>query len=372
MIAAEYLAELVAIDSTSHLPNAPMVELLERKLRARGLRTERFSYRDASGVEKQNLIALAGPHGDIDLALVGHTDCVPFDPAWKEALTLTAKDGKLFARGACDTKGFIACALQAIDSLKVDSLRKPFAAIFTADEEVGCIGAKHLADARPFRIKRALVGEPTQLQPIRANKGYCLGEVEFVGQEGHSAYPEKGASAIRAAGRFLAALEGLDAELRARPDPAFAPPFTTTNVGLISGGKAKNIIAGNCKLTLEWRPVPSQSPKFVADCVREILERIVAGEPRVSYKFDAGRLDLGFATPADSELVKFMERESGHPAGTVAFGTEGPQMLELGAEVVVFGPGDIGVAHRTGEFVPEADLRGCARLLSRAIAEFCE
>ena len=371
MNAAEYLRELVAIDSTSSLPNAPMIELLERKLQARGLRTQRHRYVDARGVEKQNLIGRAGPDGDAELALVGHTDCVPFDPAWNEALTLIANDGKLFARGACDTKGFISCALAALDGVRLESLRKSLAMIFTADEEIGCVGAKQLADAGLLRVKYAIVGEPTKLQPIRANKGYCLGELEFIGQEGHSAYPEKGASAIRAAGRFLAALEELDADLRACPDPAFEPPFTTTNVGVIAGGKAKNIIAGSCKLTLEWRPVPKQDPKFVVERVQALLEKVTRGESMLSFKFDAHRLDLGFDTPPASAVVQFVERESGKSAGTVAFGTEGPQLHEMGAEVVVFGPGDIGVAHRTGEFVPEADLVVCTRVLARAIGHFC-
>ena len=371
MTPVEHLRGLVAIDSTSTRSNAPMIELLEQKLRAKGLRTERHRYLDRAGIEKQNLVARAGPEGAPTLALVGHTDCVPFDPAWKEALVLTLRDGKLYARGACDTKGFIACALATVEALDLAKLREPLAMIFTADEEVGCVGAKHLADAKPFAVKYAIVGEPTQLQPIRANKGYCLAEIEITGQEGHSAYPEKGASAIRAAGRVLAALDGLDAELRGMLDPAFAPPFTTTNVGVISGGKAKNIIAGSCKLTFEWRPVPSQDARFVIDRVRGILDQVVGADPKLRYTLDADRFDLGFSTRPESALVQFLEAESGQRAGTVAFGTEGPQLTDLGAEVVVFGPGDIRVAHQTGEFVPEADLGACTAALGKAVAKFC-
>lgn len=371
MNAVEHLRELVAIDSTSSLPNAPMISLLQKRLSAAGMRCEVLRYADGKGIEKQNLVARAGPAGDPELALVGHTDCVPYDPSWKEALTLTPNDGKLYARGAADTKGFISCALAAIEKADLAALKKPLACIFTADEEVGCIGAKELADAQPFKVRYAIVGEPTKLQPIRANKGYCLGELEITGQEGHSAYPEKGASAIRAAGRFLAALDALDGELRALPDPAFAPPFTTTNVGVIAGGKAKNIIAGSCRMTVEWRPVPGQDPHLVEKRVREILDRVVSAEPGLAYTFDAGRLDQGFATAPASEVVRFVEQQSGKSAGTVAFGTEGPQLTELGAEVVVFGPGDITVAHRTGEFVPEADLAACTQVLEAAIVRFC-
>ena len=370
------LRELVAVDSTSHRTNAPMIDLLEAKLVGLGLSTARHGYVDAAGVAKQNLIARAGGGAGLGeppvaLALVGHTDCVPFDPAWTAALTLTARDGKLYGRGACDTKGFIACALSAVSGVALSKLTRPLALVFTADEEVGCVGAKALADAGLLRVQNAIVGEPTKLQPIRANKGYCLGQVVIEGREAHSAYPSEGASAIRAAGRFLAALDGLDAELRALPDPAFEPPFTTTNVGLIEGGKAKNIIAGRCALTLEWRPLPGQDPARVAERVREILAQVTAAEPGLSFQFEPGRLDRGFATPPESALLRFMARATGRSPGTVAFGTEGPQLCEMGAEVVVFGPGDITVAHRTGEFVPEADLAACTAVLGQAIAQFC-
>src|SRR2546428_3067170 len=137
------LRDLVAIDSTSTLPNAPVVDYLERRLARAGFSTERLRYADDAGAEKTNLIARKGS-GDPALALVGHTDCVPYDRAWSEALTLTEKDGKLFGRGACDTKAFIACALGAAER---SAPGKPLMLIFTADEELGCVGAKKLADA---------------------------------------------------------------------------------------------------------------------------------------------------------------------------------------------------------------------------------
>ena len=372
MSVIDHLRALCAIDSTSSRPNAPVLDYLEPALRQAGFDTQRSSYRDASGVEKHNLVASAGrprtePWG---LALVGHTDCVPFDPAWKEALTLTEREGKLYARGACDTKGFIAAALTAATSAGVASMRAGLGLIFTADEEVGCVGAKRLAQQAELKPRRALVGEPTSLRAIRANKGYCLAEIELLGEEGHSAYPSAGASAIRAAGRLLVALEGIDLELRSKLDPGFEPPFTTTNVGLLSGGKAKNIIAGQCRLTLEWRPIPGQAPTYVAERVKEALDALVRDEPRLRYRLDASRLDLGASTPAEAGLVRFIEAESGLPSGTVSFGTEAAQLAELGAEVVVFGPGDIGVAHRTGEFVPRSELERCTAILGRAIERY--
>src|SRR5207248_1228327 len=124
---------------------------------------------------------------------------------------------------------------------------------------LGCVGAKKLADSNVAHPRYAIVGKPTSLRPIRANKGYCLAEVEVLGKEGHSAYPESGASAIYRAARFLERLEKLsNGILRQQTDSQFTPPFTTVNVGLISGGRAKNIIPGACRFTLEWRPLPSQ------------------------------------------------------------------------------------------------------------------
>jgi acetylornithine deacetylase len=367
------LAQLVALDTTSARPNAPLVEYAAARLQRAGFTLERQVYRDDAGVEKVNLVAVRGGavRGDerAQLALVGHTDCVPYDVAWAEALKLTLKDGKLYGRGACDTKAFIACALHAVERAPS---RAPLMVVLTADEEVGCVGAKRLVDAGLGRARHAIVGEPTQLTPVRANKGYCLAEVEVRGKEGHSAYPETGASAIFRAGRFLQRLEALvQGALREEQDPAFAPPFTTVNVGLIQGGKAKNVIPGACRFTVEWRPIPRQPVERVAQMLERIRLELVADEPAFDASVRVLRMDRGVDTAADAEVVRYLERESGRSAVTVPFGTEAPQLTALGAQAVVFGPGDIRVAHQTGEFVPVDELVQCEAILERAIAHFC-
>lgn len=365
------LKALVGIDSTSSKSNAPMVEALESRLAEIGFTCRRHAYRDAAGLEKINLLAQRG-EGTPELVLVGHTDCVPFDPSWTEALALTEKDGKLFGRGACDTKGFIACALEAARKTSTLSLRKPLGLIFTADEEVGCVGAKALVDAERGRARHAIVGEPTSLTPVRANKGYCLAEVEVLGREGHSAYPESGASAIFGAGRFLHALEAwAEGPLRLEGDDAFSPPYTSVNVGVISGGKAKNILPGACRFTVEWRPIPGQPVEKVSARLEEIAQAVSRETAGLSVRVEVPRADRGFDTPADAEVVAFLARESGRAAETVAFGTEAPQLTALGARAVVFGPGDIRVAHQTGEYVPRAELTRCAEILESAIRFFC-
>src|SRR5215208_3180343 len=278
MSVEEILAGLVAIDSTSSRSNVEIVKHLAARAEALGLSARLYPYTDERGVEKLQLVAVSSKDfeegGEVELALVGHTDTVPFDPAWAEALTLTERGGRLYGRGACDTKGFIAAALAALGETDVSRLARPLALVLTADEEVGCLGAKRLAEGKFFRARHAVVGEPTGLRPMRAGKGYCLAEVSVRGREGHSAYPHLGASAIMRAARLVTRIEAVAEELKGLSHEAFDPPHTTLNVGLIRGGTAKNVIAGECHFTLEWRPVPGQRPELVAELVRREAERL--------------------------------------------------------------------------------------------------
>jgi acetylornithine deacetylase len=228
-----------------------------------------------------------------------------------------------------------------------------------------------LADARALRARYSIVGEPTSLQPVRAGKGYCLAEITLRGREGHSAYPSLGASAIFRAARLVARIEKIAEELKNDQRVLFDPPYTTLNVGLITGGTAKNIIAGVCRFTLEWRPVPGQSAEHLLNLVRAAIEDESSHDEDFACAVNLIRLDEGMETRADSKLVRLLEETTGREAGTIAFGTEAPQMIELGAEAVVFGPGNIRHAHRTDEFVPIAELHECVRVLARVIEHFC-
>ena len=368
----ELLADLVSIDSVSARSNVGVIDYAARYAEDLGLRVARFPYTDPNGVEKINLVAYAGADsaaGPFELALVGHTDTVPYAADWTDALTLTERDGKLYGRGSCDTKGYIAAALTAMAQSNLGALSKPLALALTADEEIGCMGAKRLATEKSLTARYAIVGEPTSLRPMRAGKGYCLADVVISGREGHSAYPTVGASAIFRATRLVNALEKLAEELKNEPNAAFEPPQTTLNVGLINGGTAKNIIPGQCRFTLEWRPVPGQRAEYVLEKLQAMIDAERLSDPDFTCEIIPLRLDSGMETAADSPLVKLLEEATGQASGTIAFGTEAPQMAELGAQAVVLGPGDIRVAHRTGEFVPVAELERCVEILARAIKE---
>ena len=370
------LRDLVAINSVSARSNAELVGYLETRCQDAGLRTKLFPHTDEHGLEKINLVAQTSAGGaaglsQIELALVGHTDTVPYDPNWHEALQLTAADGKLFGRGACDTKAFIAAALAALETIDIAQLSKPLALVFTSDEEIGCLGARRLAQARPFLTRYAIVGEPTSLQPMRAGKGYCLAEISLRGREAHSAYPQLGASAIFRAARLIERIEKIAEQLQSDRHQSFDPPYTTLNVGIINGGTAKNVVAGECRFTLEWRTIPGQKAVHVLDLIKQEVDDLKTKDPDFICEIDAARADEGFEIPSGSAIVQFLEHASGNSAGTVAFGTEAPSMIALGAEAVVFGPGDIRVAHRTGEYVPIDELNRCVEILSQAIRRFC-
>src|SRR4029453_13847210 len=191
------------------------------------------------------------------------------------------------------------------------------------------------------------------------------------GREAHSAYPGLGASAVFRAARLITRLEHLAQELKDDEQHDFDPPHTTLNVGLIRGGSAKNVIAGECRFTLEWRPIPSQR----SDHVLTLINNAIDDEQKSDADFDAEvkleRLDSGFDTAADSPIVSLLERLTDKRAGTVAFGTEAAHMTALGSAAVVIGPGNIREAHRTGEFVPIDELEKCAEIIQKTVEALC-
>src|SRR5687768_13383785 len=227
MTVKETLAELVAIDSVSSRSNVEIVNHLANRCEAVGFQVKRFPYTDDKGLEKVNLVALAGTEFDeetsVELALVGHTDTVPYDPNWADALRLTESEGKLYGRGACDTKAFISASLSAVDAIDLRKLTKSLALVFTADEEIGLIGAKRLAEGRTIHPRYAIVGEPTSLRPMRAGKGYCVAEITVKGREAHSAYPALGSSAVVGAARLITRIETIGDRLRSDEHTAFDP-----------------------------------------------------------------------------------------------------------------------------------------------------
>lgn len=377
MLPGTLLGELVGIPSVSSMSNRPVIEWIQRVLEPLGWHHRVFRYEDAAGVEKLNLVVSPQPMGDgridAELAIVCHTDTVPFGAEWAEATELREEDGMLHGCGACDVKGFLACVLTAVSGIKTEELNKRLCLVFTSDEEVGCRGARYLLSCDAMRARYAIVGEPTSLAPARAGKGYCLASIKVMGKAAHSAFPEAGRSAIFAAARLLREIEELAQKLREDRNDAFSPPWTTLNVGEVHGGTAKNVVPAECSFLLEWRPIPTQRPAVVLERLRAIIDRLKAEESweGIEIQVEVLRMDEGFETSVDSAVIRSVMKGSDSEIKTIAFGTEAPWLARMGAEAVVIGPGSMLTAHSPRECVPIAELDACVTILRRAIGELC-
>ena len=402
----EILQDLIAIPSVSSASNQAVIDYARRWLKPSQWEVRTFPYTDANGVEKANLIAAPkrhlespqrrGPeagertqHSDtsalhnssfeheeqhhvasVELALVCHTDTVPFPDDWPEAVHPKVMNGRVYGRGACDVKGFLACILAVVGDLEVSD--HSLAVVLTADEEIGCVGAKRLLVEKQLYARNAVVGEPTQLHPVVAGKGYALGEVVVRGKAAHSAFPQAGRSAILDAAALIDSIRKIGLQAAAERHERFDPPFTTINIGTISGGTAKNIVPAECRFLVEWRPVPGQNERWIADLIREELTRAQKDDPGLQVTFEPLRIDPGFETDPQSKFVGELERLSGNASVAVAFGTEAPYLKKLGAETVVFGPGDMKTAHSVEENVPIEELERCVKILSSLTAQYSQ
>jgi acetylornithine deacetylase len=355
----EHLSNLIRIPSVSAISNRAVTNYASAVLAAQGWSGREMPYIDESGIEKVNLIAT--PPGQdvrdpkVDLAFLCHTDTVPYSKDWPEALQPVRRGSMLHGCGACDVKGFLACLLaaaQGSDAQWIDGLR----VVLTADEEIGCIGSKRLISTDCLRPRRVIVGEPTSLRAARAGKGYCLARVTIYGREAHSALPEQGISAIYGAAHLISAVEELGRQLATERHDFFEPAFTTLNVGTIEGGSAKNIIPGRVELLIEWRPIPGLSAERIPTAIRSMLERLQAQYPGMYGSLAVLRQQSGFESAANSPLVRSLERVTGQPATSIAFGSEASAWSAIAEDVVVFGPGDMRSAHSDRECVSVDEL----------------
>jgi acetylornithine deacetylase len=373
---AAFLKELIRIPSVSSMSNRPLIEFVRTLLQPSGWYIRELPYYDASGVEKINL--LATPPGQtpdnfsVDLAFVCHTDTVPYSAQWGHALHPQTEDGAIQGCGACDVKGFLACLLAALIDFPQELFASTVALVLTAEEEIGCRGAKRLLDSGLLQPRHVVVGEPTSLRPARAGKGYGVAEISVFGREAHSAHPALGASAIYRAARLIARIEQYSFSLKNAPaSPSiriYDPPHTTLNVGVIDGGTAKNIVPGECKFLLEWRPLPGEAAGTVLDVVRRITEELRVADPDFRCEINVIREQAGFETSAESPLVRRWTELTGQPAIAVPFSTEAPLMASLSYDVVVLGPGDMRTAHSERECVPVNELDLCVTYLQELLS----
>jgi len=362
----ELLSRLVAFDTVSHRSNLALVDFLCEY--AASARVERIASRDG---RKANLVLRFGPDTGEGLVLCGHMDVVPAEEeGWRsDPFKLREEGDRLFGRGACDMKGFLAVALNLARESR--GLRGPLVLVFTYDEEVGTAGARDLVegwvcDTLP---RRAIIGEPTELRVVRMHKGHTHVRITMHGVSAHSALPHLGKNAIEAAARVLASLRGLRHRLAEAGGPnasAFPEaPYVTLNVGMIRGGVATNVVPDRCVIDVGVRPLPGMEGAEVVEQVRTAVANAAGDAPwEITVPGESPPLLLDAASPVHTTLCSVTGQQG---EASVSFATDGGWLARAGLACAVFGPGNIAVAHKPNEFLARGDLAAARAYLARTI-----
>ncbi len=376
----DWVERLVRIDTTSRKSNLGLIETVRDHLAAAGLEPI-LSY-DAKE-PKANLFATVPGAGGVTqggVVLSGHTDVVPVDgQKWdSDPFAPLVKDGKLFGRGACDMKGFIGTAIALLPRMQGKGLEKPIHFALSYDEELGCYGAPvMLADLakRGIRPEGCVVGEPTGMRVVVANKGINCFRCTVHGHAAHSSLTPTGVNAIEYAARLISRIREIADEMRAGGpyDQAFDVPFTTAQTGLIKGGVAHNVIPAHCEFEFEFRNLPGIDAAAILRRIEDYAHTVLEPEMRrvrAEAGIDIQRLAVSPPLEADEQaevtrLVRGLLRDRG--TTKVAYATEAGLFQDAGIPAVLCGPGHIEQAHKPNEFVALDQLARCEDFLSRLI-----
>lgn len=369
------LGDLIAFPTVSSESNLEMAGYIAERLTDAGARVEMI-HNDT--YTKANVFATLGPEEDGGIVLSGHTDVVPVeDQDWtSDPFEIREADGRLYGRGTCDMKGFIAAALASAGAYDPDRLTRPLHFAFTYDEETGCFGARALIEhlkAQERRPALAIVGEPTGMKIIEGHKGCYEYTTSFTGLEGHGSDPDLGVNAVEYAVRYAARLMDLHDELRSNAPErsSFDPPWTTVNIGRLAGGVAHNVIANQAELDWEMRPVRAADADHVKATLQEYVETILLpAMRRVSPEAGIettviGEVDGLVPMPTNVARSLVAELTGSDATGVVPFGTEAGLFQAIGMSVVVCGPGSIEQAHKADEFLALDQLSACVDMLAR-------
>ncbi|MCG6115287.1 MAG: acetylornithine deacetylase [Mesorhizobium sp.] len=377
--AVEILSRLVAFDTTSRHSNLPLIDYAESLLVACGAITER-TY-DATG-SKANLWATIGPPDVAGIALSGHTDTVPVDGQdWaSNPFELVERDGRLYGRGACDMKGFLAVALSLAPSIAAARPVRPVHFALSYDEEVGCIGVRGLVAElvhKPVLPLGCIVGEPTLMEVAIGHKAKRSLKITVRGTVGHSSRAPEFVNAVEHAARIVVKMREMGKTLAATGarDALYDIAHTTAHVGTMHGGTALNIVPDRCEITCEFRVLPNEDADAlvseITDFIRQEVEpemRALAPEAGVDIEMTAAFPGLDMAGGSQLALAaRRAARRNDHIK--VAYGTEAGLFQEAGIPTIVCGPGSIAQAHKPDEFVALEQLAACERFLVALLSE---
>ncbi|MET4895553.1 acetylornithine deacetylase [Sphingomonadaceae bacterium jetA1] len=375
--ATAILADLVAFDTTSRDSNLALIGYVEQRLAAVGVTGRRVANADGT---KANLYATIGPAVAGGVVLSGHSDVVPVDgqPWTSDPWRLTRRGDRLYGRGSCDMKGFLALSLAMVPPIAERGAGRPIHLAFSYDEEVGCLGAPSMIAEIARHVPPPLavvVGEPTDMTVVGGHKGIATWTVTVTGHEAHSSLTHKGLSANMVAIRLMQALADLADRLAGEGDPhgPFCPDHATLTIGQVHGGTAVNILARECRFVFDVRTLPGQEPEallapFFATCA-EADAAIRARFPDAGVRVERRSRTPSFAPEADGVAERLARGWAGDngPARAVPYAAEAGQFQGAGFSTIICGPGSIAQAHQPDEYIEVAQMeRGAAFMVRLA------
>ena len=370
----ELLISSPSISSThAHIDssNLPVINLLAEWLDAYGFNVEIAPLPNNSN--KANLIAKLGD-GEDGLVLSGHTDTVPYDDQlWSvDPFHFTQKENRFYGLGSSDMKSFFALVIDAVSKTNINKLKKPLTILATADEESTMAGAKALLADRSKLGEYCVIGEPTNLKPVRQHKGIFMDSIHLTGRSGHSSDPALGNNALEGMHEIIQAMlryrDALGSQFK---NNEFAVPTPTLNLGHIHGGDNPNRICGQCELHYDLRTLPDMKIDTIRSNLHDIIKEI-ANKRNLLCEFSSifdGTPAL--STPEHSHIVTVTEGLTGSKSQSVVFATEGPYFSQMGMETVVLGPGSIDVAHQPDEYIEADQLHQAVDLYKNIIEKIC-
>ncbi|KAA0915126.1 acetylornithine deacetylase [Psychrobacter sp. ANT_WB68] len=384
----DWLTRLIAFDTVSRHSNLALIEDVQAYCEQLGLTVD-LTFNDARNKANLFVNVPAGANADEvnqGLVLSGHTDVVPVDgQEWtSQPFTATIRDDKLYGRGACDMKGFIACALtllpQAAKLSKNGQLRRPLHLALSFDEEVGCLGAPLiLADlkARGITPDYCIVGEPTNMAMVVAHKGIAVYRCRVHGKSAHSSLTKQGVNAISYASRLVGYVDELAEEIsyRSDNDAMFDVPYSTLSVGTIKGGTATNIVPNLCEFTFDYRNLPHMTQD-------DILAPIQAKVAELNAQMQARAPETGIELLQEESVPAMTDSDSAELQALiaalmgddkrhkVAYATEGGQFTNAGIPTIICGPGSIEQAHKADEYVALSEIERCDKFLQKLLNSF--
>lgn len=378
----DILRKLISFDTTSVNSNLELISYIQ-------------SYLDMHGVEstlvrdpiknKANLYTTIGPKDKPGVLLSGHTDTVPVEgQVWAtNPYELVDKDGKLFGRGTTDMKGFIAAALSSVPMMVEQPLKTPIHFAFSYDEEIGCLGVRHLLEflnEQDVKPSMCIVGEPTSMKIVNTHKGKVAAKVTVNGKECHSGMAPKGVNAVNVASRLICWLDDL-AKKKASDGPfddRFEINHTTVHTGVVKGGTALNIVPKHCEFVFEIRNVNADNPHDLLHAFRQYSADLEHEMQRIDddcyISIDITTEYPGLDTDENSDIIEFIKGVSGSNSITsVNFGTEGGLFTDtLGIPSIVYGPGSMEQGHKPNEYIAKSQMSEADIFLEKLIFELRE